>query len=84
MDWTNDETYMIGLWLGNTEPLPNVDSASALRELVEDDINASFNNILQSDCIASDLLKSSLQRVNWQELFEYIHEDEEDEDDSSS
>ena len=78
--WTNNETWMVNLWLdGCANSLPEdtgtTDTATiaeAIRELVEEII---WGDEVPAADLATDLLTSALDAVNWRELAEYVVEE---------
>jgi hypothetical protein len=83
--WANYPTWLVQLWLDNDEGLyyhyrtlnrthRDINSlARALKDLV-DELMPPF------DGLAGDLLRYSLDSVDWHEIAEAIRDDEEDED----
>jgi len=69
--WTNHETWCVSLWLANDTPavadaatLAARQGPDALRDLTEGYIGLGA----LGGCLASDLLTSALEEVNWQEI----------------
>ena len=78
--WTNHETWLVNLWLNDCvdslpEELGTTDTASiaeAIRELVEEII---WGDEVPAADLATDLMISALDAVNWRELAEYVVEE---------
>lgn len=85
--WTNYETWAVNLHLTNDETLYHMalsfDSASDLQESLSNGVYQMIEEY-QEKSIApiyllwQDLLTSSLQSVNWYEIYDGLHEDEEE------
>jgi len=90
--WTNYETWLVNLWLGESEWSQDciaemVKSSASISEVSDKIKDYVYDTEVDTDtcCLASDLLNGALSEVNWYELAEAWREDykEEDEDDNS-
>jgi len=76
--WTNYETWCVNLWLTNDQGLYNLmlqlPTASAIKNWREQTGETSFG-------LWGDMLTYSLQSVNWHEIYDGLHEEDESESD---
>lgn len=72
--WTNKETWLVNLWLGDlladweSKGLPV--TFDAVRDLVEE-----ITSEVKAEGFVSDLLKSSLGEINYHEIANHYKED---------
>jgi len=75
--WTNYETWCVNLWLTNDQETyshaSSLPSASAIKELVRD----WKHETIPCAGIFADLLESALQSVNWYEIYDNLHKEDE-------
>jgi len=76
--WTNHETWLVNLWLNNTNQGTYAmaremaaDGADALRDWVKDWATDS----IPAPTLAADLIHSALYEVDWNEITESLLED---------
>ena len=81
--WTNYETWCFNLWITNDEYAYlfalEAKSPQELSDCGETYLRAPFTDELPPS-LASDLLNSAHASVNWQEIYEALHEDDEPDD----
>ena len=83
--WTNYETWLVALWIGNDKGLyemviewakemdDTVELADAIQEFIEGD-----NPLVGEANLYSDMLGGSLREVNWKEVAEKYIKDVKD------
>ncbi len=91
--WTNYETWVVKLWMGNEEPsyrywqheARHAKDAYALMSAIKDAHEEAMPDLGAS--VFSDLLGAAMSEVNWYEiaesLFTEAHEDEDNDDEPS-
>ena len=65
--WTNYETWLVNLWLGDDAPW-DITSASQYKEFVEEFLLDQIGPL----GFVSDIVKAFLSEVDWSELYEYL------------
>lgn len=86
--WTNYETWLVNLWLGNEESSVNEvrgivrysHSRSQLAKLLKEYVEELVQ--MPESGFAADLMNSALSEVNWYELAEAYWVDEAEEEES--
>jgi hypothetical protein len=73
--WTNRETWLVNLWLGDSLTTDAGSSmeidAAWVKEVAEDVINGAVSDF----GLASDLLETALASVNWEEIAAHYKND---------
>jgi len=73
--WTNRETWLVNLWLGDSLTTDVGSSmeidAAWVKEVAEDVINGAVSDF----GLASDLLEMALANVNWEEIASHYKND---------
>lgn len=84
--WTNYETWLVNVWVGNDEGLYQVmldlcrdaqneyEAGKAMREYIDEMLEVPESGL------KADLLNAAISACNWEEIAEHYIEDLEDED----
>lgn len=76
--WTNKETWLVNLWLGDGLPemIDPTDSLSDIEDRIKELVEMITDEVTQAGLLA-DLLNCALGEINYRELAEHYKEDSE-------
>ena len=74
--WTNYETWNCNLWTdGQYADRLDDNDAQSLAQIIHDDIAELLDGMEIGNNMFSDILQSSIQEINFQEIAEHYYED---------
>ncbi|MHA1289420.1 MAG: DUF7249 family protein [Candidatus Thorarchaeota archaeon] len=74
--WSNYETWAVNLWLTNDQATYQMVSSLPSAEAIKDFVSQWRHQVCLPSGLFADLLTTSLQRVNWYEIYDGLHEED--------
>ena len=76
--WTNKETWLVNLWLGDTLEADAGSSIEITAEYVEEVVESYLDSDALNAGFVRDLLNCALGEINYDEIAEHYYREEED------